>query len=376
MLWIILTLLFGHSYSQEECGLPANISSLPDYAQAELHDIWKNYVIGKSCEKELLIQKDLFQVIDSFEPNLADRTTTSKPSAAATNNTEETETAEIIKQTLETVSTTETPTTVTLSSLRTTRSTTLEEAETPSSSEGSSSNSEKLVTTPFLTTRLSDITTSPTPERLLLPESLAQNFQDYEEINTNGAIPLLRPDPLPVSSRRPTTTQPSIANLQLFQDKVGPTKDSFFNDDYLEDATFDDVAMLRFDTTNAPFLRTASRAIKRKFAALWNDNNIPSESLRSLKIQRLAMSLLNSRQIREYNKWATKRKRVLKAREKELRHLSREAKRVLRKMSGSRDHIPGDPIRISSHAKRELTQFVARLNRRRSKKLALVRRVK
>jgi len=33
----------------------------------------KNYVIGKSCEKELLIQKDLFQVIDSFEPNLADR---------------------------------------------------------------------------------------------------------------------------------------------------------------------------------------------------------------------------------------------------------------------------------------------------------------
>ncbi|PAV90068.1 hypothetical protein WR25_14882 isoform E [Diploscapter pachys] len=336
----------------------------------------KNYVIGKSCEKELLIQKDLFQVIDSFEPNLADRTTTSKPSAAATNNTEETETAEIIKQTLETVSTTETPTTVTLSSLRTTRSTTLEEAETPSSSEGSSSNSEKLVTTPFLTTRLSDITTSPTPERLLLPESLAQNFQDYEEINTNGAIPLLRPDPLPVSSRRPTTTQPSIANLQLFQDKVGPTKDSFFNDDYLEDATFDDVAMLRFDTTNAPFLRTASRAIKRKFAALWNDNNIPSESLRSLKIQRLAMSLLNSRQIREYNKWATKRKRVLKAREKELRHLSREAKRVLRKMSGSRDHIPGDPIRISSHAKRELTQFVARLNRRRSKKLALVRRVK
>ena len=33
----------------------------------------KNYVIGKSCEKELLIQKDLFQVIESFEPNLADR---------------------------------------------------------------------------------------------------------------------------------------------------------------------------------------------------------------------------------------------------------------------------------------------------------------
>lgn len=140
---------------------------------------------------------------------------------------------------------------MTLSSLRTTRSTTLEEAETQSSSEGSSSSSEKLVTTPFLTTRLSDITTSPTPERLLLPESLAQNFQDYEEINvspcqicpifewsemqTNGAIPLLRSDPLPVSSRRHTTTQPSIANLQLFQDKIGPTKDSFFNDDYLED---------------------------------------------------------------------------------------------------------------------------------------------
>lgn len=33
----------------------------------------KNYVIGKSCEKELLIQKDLFQVIESFEPNLDDR---------------------------------------------------------------------------------------------------------------------------------------------------------------------------------------------------------------------------------------------------------------------------------------------------------------
>ncbi|KIH68958.1 hypothetical protein ANCDUO_00701 [Ancylostoma duodenale] len=105
---------------------------------------------------------------------------------------------------------------------------------------------------------------------------------------------------------------------------------------------------MQFDNANAPFLRSVPPDVRRKFEKVWNDEDLPSESLRTLKIQTLAVSLLTAKQLEEYNRWATKRRYVLKAREHELRQLSSDAKRTLRRMStrGNGDvQFPGRVVR-------------------------------
>ncbi|RCN39554.1 hypothetical protein ANCCAN_14526 [Ancylostoma caninum] len=86
-------------------------------------------------------------------------------------------------------------------------------------------------------------------------------------------------------------------------------------------------------------------------------------SFQLLLIQTLAVSLLTAKQLEEYNRWATKRRYVLKAREHELRHLSSDAKRTLRRMS-TRDAAK---LSVPPAVKRELRDFVAAFNRRRIK---------
>ncbi|EPB67527.1 hypothetical protein ANCCEY_13378, partial [Ancylostoma ceylanicum] len=80
-------------------------------------------------------------------------------------------------------------------------------------------------------------------------------------------------------------------------------------------------------------------------------------------IQTLAVSLLTAKQLEDYNRWATKRRYVLKAREQELRQLSSDAKRTLRRMS-ARDTAK---LSVPPAVKRELLNFVAAFNRRRLK---------
>lgn len=175
--------------------------------------------------------------------------------------------------------------------------------------------------------------------------------RDYDHIGTNGGTPI----PLLSASTfsTPTKRYRSLGDAE--------------NDDYLDQTTFDDVAMMQFDSVRSPFLRSASPYVKTEFRKIWEDQNIPSESLRSLKIQTLAVSLLTSQQLSEYNRWATKRKRVLKAREQEMRHLSFRAKDALRKLSVQRDDTRH--IVVPAEVKNELTTFVQRLNRRRNLKL-------
>ncbi|EYC37668.1 hypothetical protein Y032_0773g2236 [Ancylostoma ceylanicum] len=83
----------------------------------------------------------------------------------------------------------------------------------------------------------------------------------------------------------------------------------------------------------------------------------------SKNIQTLAVSLLTAKQLEDYNRWATKRRYVLKAREQELRQLSSDAKRTLRRMS-ARDTAK---LSVPPAVKRELLNFVAAFNRRRLK---------
>ncbi|CAB02717.3 uncharacterized protein CELE_C02D4.1 [Caenorhabditis elegans] len=179
----------------------------------------------------------------------------------------------------------------------------------------------------------------------------ASSDPDYDHIGTNGGTPIPLLSATTFSS--PTKKYRSSADTD--------------SDDYLDQTTFDDVAMMQFDSVQAPFLRSASPYVKSEFQKIWEDQNIPSESLRTLKIQTLAVSLLTSKQLTEYNRWATKRRRVLKAREQEMRHLSSDAKSALRKLSVQRDDI--SHIAVPIEVRNELTTFVQRLNRRRNLKL-------
>ncbi|CAD6185067.1 unnamed protein product [Caenorhabditis auriculariae] len=264
------------------CGIPENISSLPEFAQEEIKEIWKNYVEKTPCDRELLIQQDVLEVIQSFDSQFSSKGDSLNSSGAKNEET--------------------------------TRS--------------------------FLTNS----------ERTTTPESTSPTFLDYDQIAAKGGTPI----PL-LSSQMKT---PDV-----------PARNTAEGDDYVDQTTFDDVAMLQFDSVKAPFLQTASSDVKQEFEKLWRDEDIPSENLRAVKIQTLAVSLLNSKQLMEYSRWATKRRRVLKAREEEMRHLSSDAKRTLRKMSKIKARDEQHNIAVSPEVRRELTAFVQKLNRRRSLKL-------
>ncbi|XGW32848.1 hypothetical protein V3C99_017398 [Haemonchus contortus] len=248
---------------QQECGLPANIDSLPDYAQVELRDLWSTYIEGTPCKKELAIQQDVLNVVRTFSSDFIGK---SGKRTTAIN-----------------------------SSVR----------------------------------------------RSIVPAATTPASDDYEDEPLNTVFPLL------------------IADDDVHQ-KSPPELIRF------DEATIDDIAMRRFNNAaGATFLHSAAPEVRRKFERVWNDDDIPSESLRNLKIHTLAVSLLTAKQLEEYNRWATKRRYVLKARERELSHLSAAAKRALRRISNRyREH---EKIAVSPAVKRELRNFITAFNRRRSK---------
>ncbi|VDM52036.1 unnamed protein product [Angiostrongylus costaricensis] len=55
---------------EHRCGLPDNYDSLPDYAQAELNDLWSTWVPDTPCMKELEIQHDIFNLVKAFSNKL------------------------------------------------------------------------------------------------------------------------------------------------------------------------------------------------------------------------------------------------------------------------------------------------------------------
>ncbi|CAI2358193.1 unnamed protein product [Caenorhabditis sp. 36 PRJEB53466] len=272
MLLLALLVIVAHwaiiEAAERECGIPKNLVTLPDFAQEEIREIWRNHIPGTPCLKEVEIESDILDVIKSFESD-----------SAPTNSDRASE-----------------PTTTTVP---------------PSSSD-----------------------------------------LDYDHIGTNGGTPI------------PLLSVPKFSDSERNQRSKTRSEE---DNDYIDQTTFDDVAMMQFDNTNAPFLRTASGYVKDEFRKIWEDQNIPSESLRSLKIQTLAVSLLTSKQLTEYNRWATKRRRVLKAREQEMRNLSPDAKQALRKLSVQKDDV--SQLVVPLEVKKELTIFVQRLNRRRNLKL-------
>uniref|UniRef100_A0A0N5AHZ5 Uncharacterized protein n=1 Tax=Syphacia muris TaxID=451379 RepID=A0A0N5AHZ5_9BILA len=80
------------------------------------------------------------------------------------------------------------------------------------------------------------------------------------------------------------------------------------------------------------FLNGASTEVINEFLKVWNDDDIPSESLRDEKIHRLAVSLLDEQQLLAYNAYAT-RKRLrarVHAQMQNVKALSNDARHALK----------------------------------------------
>uniref|UniRef100_A0AC34F9A4 Uncharacterized protein n=1 Tax=Panagrolaimus sp. ES5 TaxID=591445 RepID=A0AC34F9A4_9BILA len=67
-----------------QCGIPENIDKLPDFAQDEIKAVWKDYKPGNKCEKELLITDDILAVLDMFDKEITQASTTSASSTHTT----------------------------------------------------------------------------------------------------------------------------------------------------------------------------------------------------------------------------------------------------------------------------------------------------
>ncbi|RCN39553.1 hypothetical protein ANCCAN_14525, partial [Ancylostoma caninum] len=71
--WIGIIQIRPIQNRQQICGLPSNIATLPDYAQVELRDLWGSYVQGVPCDKELAIQQDVLNVVDTFSREFTEK---------------------------------------------------------------------------------------------------------------------------------------------------------------------------------------------------------------------------------------------------------------------------------------------------------------
>ncbi|CAD5217725.1 unnamed protein product [Bursaphelenchus okinawaensis] len=60
----------SESTSSERCELPVNFQNLPTFAQDEIRAVWKNYVPGQNCKKEVLITEDILSVLEMFDKEL------------------------------------------------------------------------------------------------------------------------------------------------------------------------------------------------------------------------------------------------------------------------------------------------------------------
>ncbi|WKY17060.1 hypothetical protein Q1695_001574 [Nippostrongylus brasiliensis] len=265
LILIYATLLRCQKIHKGKCGPPDNFNSLPDYAQEEIKDLWSTYVPGTLCLKELAIQQDVLNLVDTFSRDLSTQKRTTER------------------------------------------------------------------------------------RRYIVPAATTPAEFDEYSLDENDL---------------PATSFPRLIGSES---QFIPRKKSSIDRNY-DEATIDDIATMQFNNGQASFLRTVPSAVRSKFEKVWSDADIPSEALRTLKIQTLAVSLLTAKQLEEYNRWATKRRYVLKAREQELSRLSHDAKRALRRISNRyRDE---EKVPVPASVKRELRNFVVAFNRRRAKVLS------
>uniref|UniRef100_A0AC35GY22 Uncharacterized protein n=1 Tax=Panagrolaimus sp. PS1159 TaxID=55785 RepID=A0AC35GY22_9BILA len=247
-----------------QCGIPENIDKLPDFAQDEIKAVWKDYKPGNKCEKELLITDDILSVLDMFDKEITQASTSSSSSSSQTEHT-------TIFETLFST------TTATPSFLNTHEFATA----TPTSIAS--------------TDAIKDDTFNsfmPTPE---IPISDNSN-KDYDYFDT----------------------KPSTRNQNTFTKTTKTASADFDSSERKKVPLYEMENVL-------PFLEGANKRTILAFHNLLNDPDIPSEGKRQQEIHLLAVSYLDEDQLRRFNEWSTNRRKRLRAREQQLSHRARDA---------------------------------------------------
>ncbi|GMT35638.1 hypothetical protein PFISCL1PPCAC_26935, partial [Pristionchus fissidentatus] len=366
---IAATVLIAVSAQQvdKRCGLPANHASLPEFAREELQAIWKDYVQGAPCKKEIELTDEILKVLEEFGNDFeTDTAATAKPKPV-----EEFASNDSSGSSSDDSETTTTRTTTTTTTTEPTTTTTIRQkfvapaALRPKTSTWAPSRIEPASTPNYRRIATSSIKPvdefydyhDPAPTQGKVAKSLRKigspAFKDY------GDIELLR-------DRKRKTQDENIGNFfktttrkpEFHSQKAGSQQ----FDEYDSKANEDDDFNVHFDTPNAPFLKGVSPAVREEFERLWSNQDVPSEGLRAEKVHLLAVSLLSGDQLEAYNIWATNRKKALRAREQEMAHLTPKARSALRRIA--RDDGE-EQMRLSPAIKRELMGFARRLETRR-----------
>ncbi|KAF8355472.1 jud-4 [Pristionchus pacificus] len=364
---LLASILIGASAQiDKRCGLPPNHASLPEFAKEELQAIWKDYVPGAPCKKEIELTDEILKVLDEFGSDFETDTATSSSAVVSGNDSSGSASITDVETTTEEVTTPEPPIErqhfvppATLKPRRTKTSTwapRIDGASTPNYRRIASS-----------TVKHNDDYYDyhdPAPTQGKVAKSLQKigspAFKDY------GDVELLRDrkrknlDDNIGNFFRTTTRKPVEYHSRKATTGAGAPRQFHDYDFKLND--YSDDFNVHFDTPDAPFLKNVPPKVREEFERLWNNDDIPSESLRAEKVHLLAVSLLNGEQLEIYNNWATNRKKALKAREDEMQNLTPKARAALRRIA--RDDGQ-DQMRLAPSIKRELIGFARRLETRR-----------
>ncbi|VDK82075.1 unnamed protein product [Onchocerca ochengi] len=304
-----LGILYQSVAMPHPCRLPAEYNQIPDFAKEKLRNIWKNYKSGTSCVAEQIATDVILTIVDIFSAkyrhaaeSLEDQPTTAR--------------SVMIKSKLTSDDVQHHPT-----YLNPRHSALYQKLSTnmiPSRSYRKRSEPQKMYYTED-SIYIDDDTINPTTSA----ETSSKIHNNHYEHN-------------PASNHIP----PILA-------------DEVVHDENLE-------------TFEVPgFLKDASKDVINNFTKVWNDPNIPSESLRREMIHLLAVSLLTTKQLTAYNQYMRERRRCQQQLLLHVRHMSDEARKALKILAYAE---PNEQVGIVNNFPRSVRRELRDFARRRARK--------
>ncbi|CAD5222455.1 unnamed protein product [Bursaphelenchus xylophilus] len=413
------------SSSSERCELPVNFQSLPIFAQDEIRAVWKNYVPGQSCKKEVLITEDILSVLEMFDKELTiDKdflSSGSKFNHFTTNplgkNSNE-KPPDDVAVTTWIWSSTEAPSTSTEFLVRTTTQLPVlwqkvKKDEAPSAELGfptlvpfinqklivsESSESFEATTTPTTTTTFSWLTSTTSTEipttfstTTLSDERVTQwidafdrSHQDHGHVepqNSSGDDKSIDDQSKQLEERDARGHQheyPGQLIRRPLKTRVNFHEYQDYEEILREEARREqqDAARKRKEIGNdkffepidsaLPFLRGASPRVQQVFKEVLNDPDVLSEGRRQDELHVLAVSYLEPEQLEAYNNWAFARRKRIIQREEQLYPLSRPARTALKDLSLTAAQSRMRKVKeLDSEIREELKDYAIRLREER-----------
>ncbi|KAL3094743.1 hypothetical protein niasHS_006038 [Heterodera schachtii] len=314
---VLLEILHIATAPDKKCGLPANLNQLPDFAQDEIRSIWRDYVPGNRCEKEQTITEDILTVLAMFDKELESHGTGNKSGTKHL--------AKLLPE----------ATTVRDETLPRIRLASLDAHSIPSGPLRS------LFVNDSLTNdhEASSVQESPTkddlgaqisfsddkPQRLRKFPSLHSVDYDYEYLEEAKIPGKFRSniDDVQNDQKHKIAKDYEASNIEEgHQQTQGKAKDAGGQIEFVK---------------RLPFLQESSPEVVEVFMEVMDDADIPSEGRRMEELHLLAVSYLNARQLDEFNRWSTIRRKRIQSRERQLHNLSPRARAALRQLTQAAD---------------------------------------